>query len=128
MFQCIELLKFVTIRRADFLIILARNYIRYWIFTKSRISEIFQTLGKLMFFNIPLSRIPAEVNFDLARWICIQNLLVDLILAVDLIHYCSLVCDYLSADLISIIFTSLTYFTSCLIFYYSIWVWESVSH
>ena len=53
----------------------------------------------------------------MVRWICIQNLLVDLILAVDLIHYCSLVCDYLSADLISIIFTSLTYFTSCLIFY-----------
>ena len=47
----------------------------------------------------------------MVRWICIQNLLVDLILAQDLNHYCFLVCDYLSADLISIIFTSLAYFT-----------------
>ena len=36
-------------------------------------------------------------------WICTINLLVGLILAVDLKHYCFLVCDYLSADLISII-------------------------
>ena len=53
----------------------------------------------------------------MVRWICIQNLLVDLILAQDLNHYCFLVCDYLSADLISVIFASLSYFTSCLTFY-----------